>query len=243
MDEHELRFIVERGEAVGFFRRAAGRLTEDVFDASRPVAYTRTTYLDTDRLDFFHGDGGLTARRVRVREYALATSADAPARLTGLCVLELKETAGSRRAKVRYAATPERIARILESGAPDGDCPRELGEVFGAGPLTPCIATWYRRLAFSGADGGVRVTLDLDLAFCRPRPLGEAGELAAPGGVLAEFPRAVLEVKWGAEAPAWLRRALRQLQPAWSFSKFHTGMIATTDARTAWPALVEATHA
>jgi hypothetical protein len=240
--EHELRFVMDQDDVLAFLRRTSGRLREHVFDETMPVAFTRTTYLDTENLDFFRGDGGGTTRRVRVREYALAPDRDEPARLTGLCVLELKQTVGSRRTKVRHIASPRGIAEILETQEATHGCPREIGDVLRAGPLAPCVATWYRRLAFSGVDTSVRVTLDLDLTFCRPAPLGEAGEPAVPGEVLAAFPRCVLEVKWAFDAPPWLRRALRPLSPAWTFSKFHTGMLATTGARNAWPSLVEATQ-
>ena len=209
----------------------APRLTLEVFDLNRPIAFTRTTYLDTDDLAFFGSCDQPISRRLRVREYAGASNLDEEPTLSGITFLELKESAGPVRSKARFAAPADAIAEIIESG---GERPlawagmlRELQtfqSILGylkEGRLKPRVTTWYRRAALSGAKGSLRVTLDESIAFCRPTLCVDP---AQPNEILAVGPGRVLEVKYHGKPPEWLTGELGRLEEAPAFSKFRVGM-------------------
>jgi hypothetical protein len=203
----------------------------EIYDVARPVAYARTTYLDTDRLEYFRsGSGGSLHRRLRVREYASARDlADAPT-LTGACFLELKENAGLLRHKVRFASTPGRIDEIVRS--------HELGESTGELGLlarrlrcdrpAPRLTTWYRRSSFADADGRVRITVDSGVELCEPVRPGPARSPAEPPTALGGLEGWIVELKHTGEPPEWLARAIATLSPARGLSKFALGMRALT---------------
>jgi hypothetical protein len=239
--DHELRYLLSRGEMRRFLDAIAARAAIEIYDPQRPISYTRTTYLDTNDLAYFRTGDGAPARRLRIREYALAATAkDAPV-LSGTAFVELKQHDGPARSKVRFAASPAEIARLLghrEAGpsrtmtAAQAEIARELA----LPTMAPRLGTWYRRLCLTAEGRRVRITLDENLTFCQPQPIGEAGALAAPREreVVAAFPARVLEIKHCGEMPFWLGPALESLQPAESFSKFRMGMTALghgTEAR------------
>src|SRR3990170_5097434 len=179
--ESERKFILGREEAEAFIARVATRLTLDCYDLARPVAYSRTTYLDTEDLAYFRSCDGPVARRVRVREYAAAPDVDQAPVLTGVCFLELKENAGPIRSKARVGAPPHVIAQIIAGAAIDPRWATTLEEMrpyqiireaLTAGALLPRLTTWYRRASMSGDGGMVRVTLDEQIAFARPALIG-----------------------------------------------------------------------
>jgi hypothetical protein len=238
--DHELRYLLSHGEMRRFLDAIAARSAVEIYDRERPISYTRTTYLDTDDLTYFRSGPGQPARRLRVREYAVATTAkDAPI-LSGVAFVELKEHDGPARRKIRLAASPAEIAQLLadrKSGpsANMTDGQAELARELARPTMAPRLATWYRRLCLTGDARRVRITLDENLTFCRPQPLGDAGSLAAPRerDVIAAFPARVLEVKHCGDMPYWLGSALESLQPAESFSKFGMGMTALGHAATA----------
>ena len=73
----------------------------------------------------------------------------------------------------------------------------------------------------------MRLTLDKGLQFCRPQPVGRAGQPAAPAPreVVAAFPARILEVKFAGALPGWLEQLLAGLRSAPAhFSKFRIGM-------------------
>ena len=216
-----------------FLDAIAARTAIEIYDPARPISYTRTTYLDTDELTYFRTGDGAPARRLRIREYAVAATAkDAPI-LSGVAFVELKEHDGPARRKVRLAASPAEIAQLLadRAGGPSSNMTAgqaELARELALPTMAPRLATWYRRLCLTADARRVRITLDENLTFCRPQPIGDAGSLAAPREreVIAAFPARVLEVKHCGEMPFWLGPALESLQPADSFSKFRMGMTA-----------------
>jgi VTC domain len=231
--DHELRYLLSRGEMRRFLDAIAARAAIEIYDPARPISYTRTTYLDTDDLTYFRTGEGAPARRLRIREYAVAATAkDAPI-LSGVAFVELKEHDGPARRKVRLAASPAEIAQLLAdrelgptSNMTAGQA--ELARELALPTMSPRLATWYRRLCLTADARRVRITLDENLTFCRPQPIGDAGSLAAPREreVIAAFPARVLEIKHCGEMPFWLGPALESLQPADSFSKFRMGMTA-----------------
>jgi hypothetical protein len=231
--DHELRYLLSHGEMRRFLGAIAARAAIEIYDRERPISYTRTTYLDTDDLTYFRTADGKPARRLRVREYAIAaTPKDAPV-ISGVAFVELKEHDGPTRRKIRLAASPAEIAQLLadrkagpSANMTDGQA--ELARELALPTMAPRLATWYRRLCLTGEARRVRITLDENLTFCRPQPIGDAGSIAAPRGrdVIAAFPARVLEVKHCGEMPFWLGTALEALQPSESFSKFQMGMTA-----------------
>jgi len=231
--DHELRYLLSRGEMRRFLDAIAARAAIEIYDPARPISYTRTTYLDTDDLSYFRTGDAAPARRLRIREYAVAATAkDAPI-LSGVAFVELKEHDGPARRKVRVAASPAEIARLLvdRQAGPSSNMTAgqaELARELALPTMAPRLATWYRRLCLTAEARRIRITLDENLTFCRPQPIGDPGSLAAPREreVIAAFPARVLEVKHCGEMPLWLGQALESLQPADSFSKFRMGMTA-----------------
>jgi hypothetical protein len=231
--DHELRYLLSHGEMRRFLDAIAARAAIEIYDRDRPISYTRTTYLDTDDLAYFRTGEGEPARRLRVREYAIAaTPKDAPV-LSGVAFVELKEHDGPTRRKVRLAASPTEIAQLLANrkAGPSSTMTAgqaELARELARSTMAPRLATWYRRLCLTAEARRVRITLDENLTFCRPQPIADAGSLAAPRerDIIAAFPARVLEVKHCGDMPFWLGPALESLQPAESFSKFRMGMTA-----------------
>ncbi len=142
------------------------------------------------------------------------------------------------RSKIRLAAPRHVLERIVEGSLDVGDAQGDgvdadaqealaalRAEVAARHPV-PCLTTWYRRSSLSGENGRVRITLDQGLSFCEPQPLGDAGEDATPGEVIARGPARILEVKLHGGPPTWLECATAGLAPAPSFSKFQMGMVA-----------------
>ena len=230
---HELRFLLSHGEMRRFLDAIAARTAIEIYDPARPISYTRTTYLDTDDLTYFRTGDGAPARRLRIREYAVATTPKETPVLSGVAFVELKEHDGPARRKVRLAASPAEIARLLaeRQAGPSSSMTAgqaELARELALPTMAPRLATWYRRLCLTADARRVRITLDENLTFCQPQPIGDAGSLAAPREreVIAAFPARVLEIKHCGEMPFWLGPALEALQPADSFSKFRMGMTA-----------------
>ncbi len=235
LPERESKFVVTAETLDDFLARADGNLVEFAYDRSRPVAWTRTTYLDTDDLFFYRRSLRGAARRLRIREYASSTSVRGPARLTGHCRLELKVSEGEGRRKVAYEAPAEAIAELVErQGDLDARWDAFLAPSTALAAFrrelrllrpTPRLTVFYRRRSFRGAGGAVRVTLDEDVSFCLPTGVGRAGEAARPDHEVGCFRRGILEVKClEGEAPDWLVAAMEDLPPASVFSKYVLGM-------------------
>jgi hypothetical protein len=175
---------------------------------------------------YFDGPDALLARgalesprecvKIRAKAYRPDRSA-APGRV----VLEVKRERGDFTVKERHWLDRAAVRAALAAAHP------------GAGPLSPVVATSYRRRVFQPCAGW-RATIDDELRFhaagwalfhdaapAWPRGLGPA---------LAIEPRAVLELKLGTdEPPGWLRDlALARATP---FSKFAEALARTAPAR------------
>jgi len=234
--EFEERFLLTRAQVTRFFASLARHAAVEIYDRERPIAYTRTTYLDTDDFAFYRSCDGPIARRLRFREYAMAASLEDAPILSSLAVLELKQIAGTSRSKVRLSATPTVLRRLIER---HGECDDPIAIEQQAAlsviqqelrhpTMAPRLTTWYRRAALTAESGRVRITMDDRLTFCRPQIGGVIGaEIApSPGDIFASGPPRILEIKrWGAR-PAWLTHALMGLEQTSDFSKFRMGMSA-----------------
>ena len=240
--ERERKFLVPATLATVFLDAVAGATRVEIHDPSRPVAYARTTYLDTPQLRYLRSSTSGVAKRLRIREYASAPDLDTAPVLTGECFLELKESADSLRSKCRFSAPPEVIAALVQSSGALVLAGDEQQGALGAlvallreDAPAPRMTTWYRRVSRSGENGRVRITVDDGLCFARPRPVGLPGRLAAPApeDIVAAVEGRVVELKYRGEAPRWLVDALRLLPEALGYSKFRAGMAALAEAAAA----------
>ncbi len=230
---HELRFLLTRSETARFLEGAGGHAELTTYDPEHPIAYTRTTYFDTADAAYLTSSVEELARRLRVRQYAFAATAEEPPVFSGIGYIELKQHLGASRSKVRFAASAAEIAALLAAPGPAAaaaDTNQPLAIVareLAIPTMAPRLSTWYRRVCLTASDPLVRLTLDEGLQFCRPQPVGRGGQPAAPAPreVVAAFPARILEVKYQGTVPAWLQALLAGLRAApLHFSKFHIGM-------------------
>jgi hypothetical protein len=228
--DRERRFLPSSAQLAAFIEAVRAGPLPDADRVERPASTVWTTYLDTDDLRCFHSCEGPVARRLRIREYDVGSGRGAATP----CYLELKQTMGTTRSKVRLGAPVAVLARLIE-GAGDFDgvftntggiALRAIQQALSGSHFGPCVGTSYqRRLLASGP--GLRVTLDEGLTFIHPVTLGlPHGNRAA----LALGPPRVLEVKYAARLPDWLGRALEALDAAPALSKFQLGMAAVQHA-------------
>jgi hypothetical protein len=236
--EYELKFVVPLERARAFLRTLQDRLRVTVYDRVLPVAFARTTYLDTPDWRYLRSSAAEVSRRLRIRQYAAAPDDGVPARLTGLCFIEYKESAAGRRRKARLQILPYDIAAMLADPAAilsayrhrDGDAADVLlGEMAGA-MLAPQLMTWYRRQSLVDSGGLVRVTLDTEIAFAPALPLDAMSAIEGHGcepvhGV-GQAPECLLELKYDRTPPDWLAAAVGLLgaPPAVRLSKYVMGM-------------------
>jgi hypothetical protein len=233
--EHEERFILTRAQVTQFFATISARATVETYDRVRPVAYTRTTYFDTEDSVYLRSCDGPIARRLRLREYAMASSLEDAPVLSAIACLELKQTMGTARSKVRLQASPTLLRRLIElRGQRDPaiasleplSALATMEQELAIATMAPRLTTWYRRAAMTAESGRLRITLDERLTFCRPQHVGVIGAEIAPNpaDVIAPGPARILEIKHWGDRPVWLASALHGLEPAHRFSKFKMGM-------------------
>jgi hypothetical protein len=250
--EHEERFVLTRAQVTRFFSTIGVHATVETYDRARPIAYTRTTYFDTDEALYLQSCTGPIARRLRLREYAMAASLEDAPILSAMACLELKQNAGTARSKVRLQATPTLLRQLIERrGQRDPafesleplSALATLAQQLAIPTMAPRLTTWYRRAAMTAESGRLRITLDERLTFCRPQIVGVVGAEVAPSpaDVIAPGPARILEIKHWGDRPVWLTWALDGLEPAPDFSKFRIGMAAMTrKLQPAAPAYVDA---
>lgn len=235
-NQYELKFALVAAQTEAFLEATAAWLVTKVYDEARPIAFSRTTYLDSPDRRYLASSTEQVSRRLRIREYAGASAHGAPAELSGACYLEYKESAGGRRRKSRLAMSTDDIAEILR--APDigfvserlaqlgsEATVRVLAQELVGHRLVPHLTTWYRRQSLVDADEAVRITLDTEIAFCPP--LGFDGDHRHPPGPSITAHRAslcLLEIKYENEPPRWLDEALRHLGEPDCLSKYAMGM-------------------
>jgi hypothetical protein len=224
--EREQKRLLTRAQAQQLLERITPLAELEIHDPALPVEATWTTYLDTDDLRFFASSRSILARRVRIREYTAAATPGSTLSFSGTCFLELKESAGGKRRKLRYRSDRAGIERALRM-LPRGECPdpdaalAEIARALAGAALAPRVCTRYRRLSLAAAPR-VRITLDEDVRFYRPPAPGEppGGD---PAALVGAVPGVVVEVKGRGAVPAWLSCALEPLDPLPDLSKFRLG--------------------
>ena len=235
--EREERYVLTRAQVTRFFAAIGQRAAVETYDRARPIAYTRTTYFDTDDSLFLRSCDGAIARRLRLREYAVAASLEDAPVLSSMACLELKQNAGTARSKVRLQATPTVLRQLIECrGRRDPafasleplSALATLEQELAIPTMAPRLTTWYRRASMTAESGRLRITLDERLTFCRAQIVGVVGAEVAPhpSDIIAPGPARILEIKYWGKPPVWLSWALEGLEPEHGFSKFKMGMAA-----------------
>lgn len=238
--EYEIKFAVPLAQAHEFLAATRGKLLPQVYDESLPIAFSRTTYLDTPDRKYLLSSEELLSRRLRIREYAGAPASGTPVRLMNLCYLEYKESRAGQRRKARVRIAAQEAAGILANpvrlldgsqhlGLAEQEAAQMLVHELEASSLSTQLTTWYRRQSLRDTTGRVRVTLDTEIAFCHPIALENWDSAAAalpPERVAGHAPACLLEVKCQGAPPAWLRRAMSSLgePPEKRLSKYAMGM-------------------
>jgi hypothetical protein len=230
--ERELKFMLDEARTPELLAAAAAAGLEiETHDPAMPVAYSRTTYLDTDDHALLLADDGIR-RRLRIREYADAPDLGAAPVLSGVSFLELKESQDGQRRKARIRIDAALLRQLFDGAATASGTFGQLGDprVLACGErLRPRMTTWYRRTSL--VSPGLRVTLDHGVVFCAPTVPGQAGAPATPGEVLSSWPGTVLELKLDGELPTWLARQVAGIPEAVGLSKFEAGMSALMASR------------
>jgi hypothetical protein len=229
--------------------RFRGEFANSLPDAQHFVS---TVYFDTPSRAQLRAAVRDVDRNVKVRgkEYydlhpSLAELATDPAQILyyqPFLWFELKERDGERTFKHRFRLPKHDVPAFFagratpDVSALDEDARHSLERIddfrLGLGePLVASALVSYRRKSWQIADGSLRITLDLDVAFFAPgadlwtraEPLSRS-RLGVPAGV---HDTAVLEVKKRASAPQWLARALDAVgaEPS-RFSKFVAASLA-----------------
>ena len=235
--EREERYVLTRAQVTRFFAAIGRRAAVETYDRARPIAYTRTTYFDTDDSLFLRSCDGPVARRLRLREYAMAASLEDAPVLSSLACLELKQNAGTARSKVRLQADPGVLRQLIEGRGRHEEAFSALEPLSALATLerelaipsiAPRLTTWYRRASMTAESGRLRITLDERLTFCRAQIVGVVGAEVAPdpSDIIAPGPARILEIKYWGDRPVWLSWGREGLEPERGFSKFKMGMAA-----------------
>jgi hypothetical protein len=230
--DHERRFLPTSAQLAAFIDAVKTGPLPEANKTLQAATRTWTTYLDTKDWLYLLSCDGPTARRLRVREYEGSSGQG----LGAPCYLELKESSGPHRSKVRVAAPIATLARLIE-GAADIDefftdavtwsvALRTIRQALAGERFAPCVGTSYRRRCLASAPE-LRVTLDEDLTFFYPVSFGAPHDNRE---ALALGPSRVLEVKYAGELPRWLATACDGLNEAPEFSKYRSGMLAVKQA-------------
>jgi hypothetical protein len=214
---------------------------------SAPAHYVTTLYFDSARREIARAcESGVDNVKLRAREYCDRSDEHGVWR-EPLLWLEVKARTGARTRKLRFGIPKGDVPPLLTRGliTPrmieqqrarwDASAEALLAEIAvlcskTKGPLRPDCLAHYRRWAWQDEAGDTRVTLDTELAFCRPPPalfrdITSLGEAVA-GSQVIQAEEAIIEIKLRGECPAWLRELLREtgLEPAVSdgvpYSKF-----------------------
>lgn len=213
-------------------------------------SYVTTIYFDTQSRDLFRIASAEDASvKLRAKEYydvhpGLAEVATDPTQLVRFrptIWLELKHKEGNRTGKRRIAIPKRDAPAFFGNGTISPAMSRYQRKLYKAEseevlaevaafvsryhePLRPDCVVNYRRIAWQDADGTLRLTLDLGLAFFRPpadlwsRRTALTRESLGPA--VASEEGAILEVKSRGALPDWLAGRLPAEGMGERFSKF-----------------------
>lgn len=180
----ERRYLFPDAAAVDALLRT--RLGPVEYVAGRPESRVATVYLDTP-------EGTWSAGRARTKFRCKSYDGGAS------WWFELKRRVGNVVDKWRRPVPPDALPALLGGGRRW----EELRPFAGDRPLRPLAVVLYARTAFEA--GGLRVTLDRDVAFHRVSD----GAPWAAGERIGGVAGVVVEVKRDGPVPAWLAPALK----------------------------------
>lgn len=243
----ESKYCVPTQHCADLLRRLVQALTPHRFRGEgenrlpEAVHFNTSVYFDTPSRALFRAAVSRPDHNVklRAREYhdlhpslaEVATASDQLVRTQPWLWMELKRRQADRTTKLRFRAARERVASLWNdpegaefTGDPDFAEARAFARSLSE-PLAPSSIVQYRRVALHDELVGLRVTLDVDIAyyavpprlFADGRPLVR-GTFGAPRAV---EPFALLEVKRRGALPPWLQSLLHAYgTEATHFSKF-----------------------
>jgi hypothetical protein len=197
----EIKFLVDLDNAAAIRDWARARLAPDPFGEGpfRDTYRTTSLYFDTAADDVFHRRGSYGRSKYRIRRYGQSASV----------FLERKLKKHDLVSKRRSAIEMEELARLSAAEAEAHWPGFWFHRRVLARELHPVCRISYRRTALLGMNQGhgtIRLTLDDDLRL-QPESRftfhGGAGELFLEG-------RAILELKYQAEAPAVFRELMER---------------------------------
>ena len=200
----EHRFLVNEAVARLALRTAGTYLPLDRED--RPYQWSTTTYCDTYDWQVLRAEKGGHATQIRLREYHRTRPNDAFAGDT--IFLEMKDDSPDAGMKERYMVPTRDVMGYLRGERRLEEDPKSLvsrmNALVSAG-VRPVVVTQYNRIAYSSADGTVRITADHNLMYLAI-PWHANSDDAIPcriGPVIEREPGVIIEVKWFDQLPHW----------------------------------------
>ena len=200
----EHRFLVNEAVARLALRTAGTYLPLDRED--RPYQWSTTTYCDTYDWQVLRAEKLGNATQLRLREYHRTRPSDAMNSET--IFVEMKDDAPGAAMKERYLVPTREVMAYLRGersiSEEDAALAGRMVALVKKG-VRPVVVTQYNRIAYSSADGTVRITADHNLMYLAI-PWTANTDDAIPtkvGPVIAREPGVVIEVKWFDELPHW----------------------------------------
>lgn len=200
----EHRFLVNEAVARLALRTAGTYLPLDRED--RPYQWSTTTYCDTYDWQVLRAEKNGHATQLRLREYHRTRPSEV---LAGESLfVEMKDDSPDAGMKERYVVPTREIMSYLRGermivGGPNTLVTR-MHELVKVG-VRPVVVTQYNRIAYSAADGTVRITADHNLMYLAI-PWQANSDDAIPsrvGPVIEREPGVIIEVKWFEDLPHW----------------------------------------
>ncbi|MAF64649.1 MAG: hypothetical protein CMJ84_03175 [Planctomycetes bacterium] len=166
------------------------RLHPAHFRQAFPPRFVNNLYLDSPTLSDYsaHVNGMANRRKVRVRWYG--DDAGGADRILPRPVLELKTRRGTVGTKPSFPLAPMTRAELLARGgalrnAVASGVPIDVRELLARS--LPALFNRYHRRYLLTADGRFRLTIDTDLEFTAPRPVGLRRRHRARGLIVLEL--------------------------------------------------------
>ncbi len=229
-DRDETKYLIAQEHRGGLVRALDRHLPQHRFRGEgqnllpSPQHFVSTVYFDTpSRLHFRAAQENEDDHvKVRVKEYydlhpslaELATNLDEVLHRPPWVWLELKRRRGTRtskhRVRVERRLVPQWLAGHGERASGEAELVRSYVSAL-AEPLLAFGLVNYRRSSWQNESGGLRVTLDCELAFYEaPDDLWEKPALVrtALGKPRVREQRLLLEIKQREAMPSWLEAAL-----------------------------------
>ena len=193
--------------------------------ASRDPRCDRTLFVTTVYFDTSARHQFLAQRQLDIADLKLRAREYCDPHPQPILWLELKYRAGIRTGKRRLGIPKHQVPRFFGHGQITPEMIQIQQAVHGPAaehvlremaaycarfpqPITADCLVNYRRIAWQDAAGGLRVTMDLDLAFFRPPPdLWASGRSLMRhhlGPAVGQELAGLVEVKSQGRAPAWL---------------------------------------